>query len=67
VGFHVHGDYVKQQAQHFSVRNRVANSQPLGTIPKRKSDCFSNFSHKLARGYEIRERQQPKVRPLNFD
>ena len=38
--FHVHNDYVRQQAQHFRVRKRVADEQDRGTIPKRLERLF---------------------------
>jgi hypothetical protein len=38
--FHAHNDYVRQQAQHFRSRKRVADEQPPGTIPKRLERLF---------------------------
>ena len=58
--FHVHKDDVTQHAQNFRVRERVVDDQASGTILKRQSDRFSNFSYMLASGYEIRERQWSK-------
>jgi len=67
VVFHVPNDYVRLQAQRFRVRKRVADQQPLGTIPKRPERLFLQlFIHTVAGGYEIRERQQPKSRAAKF-
>jgi hypothetical protein len=40
VVFHVHNDYVRQQAQPFRIRKRVADRQNPGTIPKRLQRLF---------------------------
>ena len=39
----------------------------LGRPTNDQSDWFSNFSYKLARGYEIREHRAAKSQTDNFD
>lgn len=55
--FHVHNDYVTQQARHFRIQKRVADKQLPGTIPQRLEWPFLQlFIYALANGYAIRER-----------
>jgi len=47
--------------------NEWQTNKIRGRSQNGESDSFSNLAYTLARGYEIRERQQPKVRPVNCD
>ena len=62
--FHDSNHYVTQQFQHSGFENEWRTNNFRGRCHNDWSGCFSNFSYRLARAYEIREGELLKVRRL---
>jgi len=68
VVFHVHNDYVTQQARHFRIQKRVADKQLPVTIPQRLEWPFLQlFIYTPASGDGIRDvSAKPKAFAIDF-